>query len=515
MDKIYKIGESGIKILACIPLVFLSIIVVMFQSYITMDILEKSTIGEHGWEFYLLLIVALIAVFAFYSISKYIPERVLFIILALAYILGGVYMITHIQMTLRYDSGICYWNALNYIEGNFVNLQVGEYFYKNPHQLGLVLYNTILVFFNDKENFVYYINLIWIVLGNFFLWRTSALVSEDEPIIRKMTILFSFLFLPQFFYLFYAYGQVPGLGCLMIAVYCVVHTIQKKSKVPMFVAFVFIGIACLVRMNYAIAGIALVIVCLLYAFKNKRIFLGISATCIVLCLLLPRMAVNGYYEKAANTDLSNGMPSTLYVAMGLQENDELWRASGWYNGFNDTVYAESNADAELANDIAVEEIKDRLEIFADNPGYAVSFFKEKLITTWCEPTYQAIWSGPLICMNGVTDVEWLAELYSGGENFIVFSKVMNIVNALIFIFATSFLLWNVLWDKKEVNVFVLFGILYCMGGFLFHIFWETKSQYVYSYVVCLIPVTAHGIHLVFHNIIRLFSKERKIEVDDV
>lgn len=512
MEKIYKIGETGIKILACVPLVLLSVIVVLFQNSITMDILEKSTINEHSWKFYLLLVVALIALFIFYKVSKYIPESVLFIILALAYIVGGIYLITHIQMVLRYDSGICYWNALNYIEGNFTNLQVGEYFYKNPHQLGLVLYNTILIFFNDNENFVYYINLIWIVLGNFFLWRTSVLVNEDEPAIRKMIITFSFLFLPQFFYLFFAYGQVPGLGCLMIALYCVVHTIQKNSRVPMFVAFVFIGIACLVRMNYAIAGIALVIICLLYTFKNKRIFLGISTVCIVLCILLPRMAVNGYYEKVANTDLSNGMPSTLYVAMGLQESDELWRANGWYNSYNDTIYADCNADAELANEIAVEEIKSRLQIFADDPGYAISFFREKLITTWCEPTYQAIWSGPLICMNCATEVEWISELYSGGPLFVRFSQVMNIINIFIFVFSAVYVLWNLLWDKKEINVVVLFGILYCMGGFLFHVVWETKSQYVYPYVVCLIPVAAQGIHMICSKI--TFKKKLEKEVNN-
>lgn len=496
MERVYKVGESGIKGLACVPLVLLSVIVVLFQNSITMDILEKSTISEHSWKFYIVLVMAVVILILFYKIAKYIPEKILFIVLAATYIFGGIYLISHIQMVLRYDSGICYWNALNFIEGNFANLQVGEYFYKNPHQLGLVLYNTILVLLNDNENFVYYTNLIWIIVGNFFLWKSVVLVDEEETMIHKMAIVFSFLFLPQFFYLFYAYGQVPGLGCLMIALYCVVHVIQKDSKVPMLIAFVFIGIACLVRMNYAIAGIALIIVCVLNAFKKKRVFLCVAAIGIVICMLLPRTLVNGYYEEKADTDLSNGMPSTLYVAMGLQENEEMWRANGWYNSYNDMVYEESNADAKRANEIAVEEIKDRLEIFVDNPGYTISFFKEKLITTWCEPTYQAIWSGPLICMNCTTEVEWLTELYSGGNIFIRFSQIMNVINIFIFVFATIYLLWNVLWDKKEINTVALFGILYCMGGFLFHIFWETKSQYVYPYVVCLIPVTAYGIHMI-------------------
>ena len=29
-----------------------------------------------------------------------------------------------------------------------------------------------------------------------------------------------------------------------------------------------------------------------------------------------------------------------------------------------------------------------------------------------------------------------------------------------------------------------------MGGMAFHLMWETKSQYVFQYIVCLIPVAA-------------------------
>ena len=29
-----------------------------------------------------------------------------------------------------------------------------------------------------------------------------------------------------------------------------------------------------------------------------------------------------------------------------------------------------------------------------------------------------------------------------------------------------------------------------MGGMAFHLMWETKSQYVFQYIVCFIPVAA-------------------------
>lgn len=48
----------------------------------------------------------------------------------------------------------------------------------------------------------------------------------------------------------------------------------------------------------------------------------------------------------------------------------------------------------------------------------------------------------------------------------------------------------VLWDWKKGDGLLL--LLYLTGGFLFHLFWETKSQYVYPYLFSLIPLCAFG-----------------------
>lgn len=502
----HSLCEKCIVYLSTVPLLLLSILTLVYQNHISFDIIETSTIGRNGLRFALSVVVAVILLYLLYRLLRFIPESALFAGFALLYLIGGIYLITHIRMSLRYDSGICYWNALNFCEGNFTNLQFGEYFYKNPHQLGLVSYNCLHILISDDPNLIYYTNLIWILLTNFFLWQTARLVFSDAPATRKLIIVLTFCFLPQFFYLFYAYGQVPGMGCLAIALYLTVKALQRERIRYMLISLIFIGIACLVRQNYLIGGIALILLYLLNTLKKQRIFYPIAILCLLLAMIVPGRLLHSFYENAADTSLDSGMPSSLYIAMGLQENEAPWRAAGWYNGFNDTTYRTNNCDPDQASQAAMEAIKDRILTFIDDPAYALDFFGEKIITTWCEPTYQSIWSGPMISMGNTSEVPWLNNLYSGGSVFQLLASGMNALTVILFVFALLNVLGKTFLLKESLNSLEMFCLLFFMGGFVFHFFWETKSQYVYPYIIALIPLAGNGISTIFKNISQKIPK---------
>ena len=57
----------------------------------------------------------------------------------------------------------------------------------------------------------------------------------------------------------------------------------------------------------------------------------------------------------------------------------------------------------------------------------------------------------------------------------------------------TILWWNKLLKKKqkiEYANYLTLVMLFFVGGFLFHLIWETKSQYVWTYVEILIPISA-------------------------
>lgn len=492
----YVLLEQSIKYIVIIPLFLLTVLMLLFQNSISFDVFESSAINANGLKFYISLTGCVIILFFVCLLLKKIPEHVLFIIFSSLYVVAGVYLITHIQMNLRHDSGTCYWNALNFVEGNFTSLQKGEYFYMCPHQLGLASYDCLLTMISDDVNVLFYANLFWIWITNLFLWRTIRLLTRKR-LVRKLVILLSFAFLPHFFYLFYAYGQVPGLGCMVVALYLTARAVKTNSKWCMGLCALFVAGACLVRMNYLIGGIALGIIYFLKLVEEKKCLWLIGIVGLICALILPSKLLFSYYEMAADTDLRNGIPATLYIAMGLQEGNEGWRPAGWFNGFNQDTYHANDCDVETSNQIAMESIGNRLRIFTENPGYALDFFGEKIITSWCEPTFQSVWSGPLISLFNETEVELLRDLYSGGMSFLLLSSLMNILNVMILGFAWFLVLRKAFWTKEALNTIELFGVLFLTGGFVFHLFWETSSQYVYPYVVMLIPVTAYGINEAF------------------
>ncbi len=493
-EKIYNLLEIILKALVFLPLAYLFIAVLFCHNTISFDILELSTIVKNGPIFFAGLLVGILLLYGLYKILKCVPETLLFVILAGVYILAGSFLFLNMETVLRYDSGICYWNAANYIENNYVNMQPGEYFYMWPHQLGLVSYNCILTWISNDLNLVYFLNLFWVILTNLFVWMSARLVYKENVVLRKMIIVFCFAFLPQFFYSFYAYGQVPGLCFLMGALWSVIYYIKEERKWMLIPTIIFMSAACVIAPNFAVGGIAIIIILLFHILKDKKWYGLFIIIGIIVSMIVPSRLVIAHYERVADADLSQGMPAMLYVAMGLQENEDgVWRANGWYNGYSEEIYRASNCDVKQSNELAKASIRDSINAFASEPLYAWEFFEEKIVTTWCEPTYQSVWSGPMIVMGSTTDVAIIEDLYSGGITFERLIVVMNILVAFVFGFSLVHIVAQTITKQDKMTMLELFGLLFFYGGFIFHLFWETKSRYVYFYVFMLMPIACRGV----------------------
>ena len=171
--------------------------------------------------------------------------------------------------------------------------------------------------------------------------------------------------------------------------------------------------------------------------------------------------------------------------MGTDIDNEV-RGPGWWDESTTNALAEANYDTELASHNAIIKLQNSINKSISNPRETGEFYWRKILSTWCEPMFQSAWSGP-IKISGENPVEkdLLVSLYSGG-------KVEKVIAAfskgiVILIFASS--LHFVLKRKDYPEIMALY--LYFIGGFIFHFFSETKSQYVYMYVFAMIPMCAY------------------------
>ena len=203
-----------------------------------------------------------------------------------------------------------------------------------------------------------------------------------------------------------------------------------------------------------------------------------------------------------------------YIYMGMAEPTDL--SPGWYTGDAPLIYTNSNYNKEINRELIYELIKSRINYFLKNPIDFLSFYAQKIGSTWLNPTFQTIW-----CSLPGTRYRWYPDYAHylgyhekvlsmvGGNLYKIEENYFNIYQILIFIFA-SIGIFKI--ARKNINKLKLYLLpIIFIGGFLFHIIWETKAIYVIQYYFILLPYTAYGINYIGKRILKIPFKKNKFK----
>ena len=233
-------------------------------------------------------------------------------------------------------------------------------------------------------------------------------------------------------------------------------------------------IAYMMRMNSLIFIIATVIYLVLNVIKEfkqnnfKRNILNFSIIIFYIAVsIIPAQIVDNYYLDKYNLNKNNSSPTIRYILMAMEESP---RGNGWYN--------EEIAEAVINNPDIKEEynekVKERLQYFANNLGYTFRFYTMKIASMWTENTYSAIRN------NTVDDSEFI-------DNSI---WILTFYQKALLILTSACCLINLIQNRKNLSLEIIFLLLIFIGGFTFHILWEAKSRYIIPYILVLIPIAA-------------------------
>ena len=444
----------------------------------------------------LFLLILFLALWIFYfviaNLRKSSAKRIFFLGV-LAYTIFAIYLFLSVSGILRNDAVAVYDAARGLNNGDFSYLEINSYLYRFPHQLGLVTYERIILALTGAKNakIFFLLNFIMIIAINYLNWKITKKLFDNEEI-SKISIVISFLFLPQFFSILFVYGLVPGLFFSMIAIYCLIAYFEKRQL--RFLAGLIIALICatVIRNNYIILVVTISIILILDAINHKAFpsFLGI----IVLFTMLSAVntSINSHYKNLSNGSDISGTPHIAWIAMGLDDNPKSPRLPGWYDESIDNVYVENKGDFEKIKILSQYKVKERLDYLTGHPKYAWDFFATKVLSTWTEGLFQSIWSGPAPALNqGVRTFLWKS-VYNGKFFYKFFSLFSTAILFLIY-FGSLVFLFYLVGSQKVVNSLIFYPYIYFSGGFLFHLIWETKSQYAYPYIVLLFPVAAFGL----------------------
>ncbi|MBO5161711.1 MAG: hypothetical protein J6B69_05840 [Lachnospiraceae bacterium] len=338
-----------------------------------------------------------------------------------------------------------------------------------------------------------------------------------------------------------AHGPAPHLLCRMFF--------------TGFGSILFLTLSVMLRKNSLIPIIAVLLVLLFEAlrfgrsFRSRLCLLGI-AVCLAVTSVGILPLVQKCYEKKAGNTLSSGVTAMSYLAMGMQEAS---RGCGWYNGFNIDTYDTAGMDTALANEISRLAIDERLTYFREHPGYTADFYLHKHLSQWADGTYAsrqatlATYGGRSAFFKEVYEgslsggyIEWCNAwqnvLYLGVLVFCIGSLKNRRKSKVVGHMAgqtaghTAGCTADHMADQLDADqlgadrhgadqlsadrhgtdqlgadrlgadwhgtdrLYVYVGLIAVLGGFLFHIFWEANSRYIFSYSLLLMPYCGAGVY---------------------
>jgi hypothetical protein len=191
----------------------------------------------------------------------------------------------------------------------------------------------------------------------------------------------------------------------------------------------------------------------------------------------------------------------MWIAMGLQENEDSELIPGSYNGFNQDPYIECGYDSSRASEIAKEAIKESLSNWMKHPDEMLSFFRRKIMCQWNNPDYGAFYYTHYM----EEPEEWLYNLYFDDE---VNGRAIKFLDNYQLMFYVACALFFLMLFRKNKKPELLLPGLILVGEFMLSLIWESSSRYVYPCIVICMPCAAAGLTYVT-NILKLPQKHIK------
>lgn len=395
-------------------------------------------------------------------------------------------------------------------EGNFSMLAQGGYMGLHAHQKGLgALYEILFsIFGNLNYTPAKIFHVLWWILTIYAGYHFIKL-TMDKAVFRIVYCIIMLGCVPYLIFLPYIYGDLLSISFCMVLFWAAAAYERFGQKRYLVLAAFVSAIAILARKNTLIVLIALGIYAVLLCLKKKKIQCLLIGLAAMAAAMLSVKAVDVMYEYRSGYPGGIGIPSILYVGMGLQDTDGV---AGVYNRYHQTVFEENGFQQEPAARQGREYIRERLGEFAKNPGMAVDFFKRKLEGQWIEPLFESLRSTESF-PEGAILPSYIANLYYGKLYDMVW-KISNYYQSIMYLAGLAFAIsvgaaW---WKKKEIPTTLWLPMIAIVGGFLFSIIWEAQCRYVFPYYVFLALYVPEGLYETGRNLLKLKKLKKKTNI---
>lgn len=500
------IGKAGIFWPSLIMFGYLSVVSLIFNTVFPTDYREETHVLLGTWPLTLLLgsgFLALAAAAIAKGWYKRIPAQQLRHAL---YIFCGLCCVAWIFIARCdpvADQRQVYVAASVFAEGDYSLLtERADYFVLYPFQLGLVFFWEMLFRAAGPYNY-YLIQLINVAANLIILWallQIGRTLFDDEATDFMLTLL-CFGCLPLYFYATFIYGTLPGLMFALLAVLQALRWNKTKKIRHLGFSIVFAALAGVLKNNYIIFAIAIGIYFILEFLRKPCLSLGVATAALAVASIFAIQPIYAYYSARSGVTISEGMPAAVWLSIGIQES---WRGPGWYSEAEYEMYMNTGKDPAQATEISMQKVREGFAAFSKSPLRGLAFYNKKNITQWCEPTFASLWvSNNTPSAHELAPTALGASIYTG-KLYRILQAFLDMFQFAVYAGCAAFLLIK----RKSIQPAHLLLPLVVLGGFLFHTFWEAKSQYTMPYFIACLPMAAAGLTLIAKRLPALWAKLR-------
>lgn len=374
-----------------------------------------------------------------------------------------------------------------FARGNYRPMR-DAYFSAYPYQLPVCLFLEAILRLIPGVDIDLFMQVLNVVLSTCTMGILAALAAEifgDERA-RLGTQVMVMAFAPFWLFNTYVYGTVPMLFLASLGLLCFVRYIRARRLCYAIAGALALGAAYAAKQNALIPIIAVFICAVLDAVSSRDVR---PVLCAVLALAVG-VGLSGFavwqYELRSGVKLGADISALARLVMGFQSSET---CAGWFNGYT-AQFIDLSVTAEMQRETASADLAVRLSEFAADPAMALSFFRDKYLSQWLEPTYSTLWYGFRCEWTGRFNGLAILLYRENSPVRAVAEGYMNLYQQAMYAMAVAGAAASF---KKRGDAAALVLPVTVTGGFLFHMLFEAKSQYIFVYAVYLMPLAGYGL----------------------
>ena len=217
-NKLEKIINSIIKVIFLCIIIFLFVCSIFSSATMKKD--EHTTYKQDNVIIQIGCITVACAIVTFLRAKKVkikISKKHIIIAIVIWIVICTVWIFAT-KLQPRADQSKILDAAIQMKNGDFSTFKTGGYLYKNPHQLGLLLYFYLfeLIFNNNAYIALQFMNILAILVAYYSIFKIVEYMYKNKNV-SKLTIVGLFLFIPISMYITFIYGNLLGFALSMLA----------------------------------------------------------------------------------------------------------------------------------------------------------------------------------------------------------------------------------------------------------------------------------------------------------